>query len=145
MAYGPRESRPRVLHGAHRQPSNGANLPFFDGINNGSRHIFTSDNDRDFWEAFAGAELEGSSADGDLHVFDILFDGPDSRIIVDDTTVASGDVGSQGLDGFRFGGNFNAGNLTPVDALEILYYPMDKSSQASAIRGYLNREYNVLG
>jgi len=94
----------------------------FGSANDGSPHIFQAfvfGNDR----IFAGSSIADGSSDQNPHLFTLIFDGANSVMRKDGSQVASGDAGTNGLDGFRLGdsGDFSThtnsliGEVLPCD------------------------------
>lgn len=97
------------------------------------------------WVLFAGATLSDNSttADTNPHVQSGLFNNTSSVLRLDGTTLATGDVGTQALDGFRVGSDSTGGSFAPVDVGEILVYPEDKSGIQGDIETYLGDKWGI--
>jgi len=92
---------------------------------------------------FAGSFISGGSPDTNFHIASWLGDGSSSTIRIDGTQVASGNPGSNGLDGITLGANAFGNLPAEVDIGEILVYPQDKSSKQSSIETYLGNKWGV--
>jgi len=83
----------------------------FGSANGGSAYNlqgFVAGSDR----IFAGNPVTDGASDQNPHLFTLIFDGSNSVIRKDGSQVASGNVGTNGLDGFRLGGSTEFNNNT---------------------------------
>lgn len=97
------------------------------------------------WNIFAGNSVNDGSttADTNAHIQTGLFNTTSSENRLDGTTLATGDVGSDNLDGFRVGSDSTGAGFSPVGVGEILVYPQDKSSVQSDIESYLSDKWGI--
>lgn len=106
--------------------------------------ISYDDVNADGWQAYAGGNVvNGGSADLNPHIFDALFDGSASDLDLDGGDVASGDVGTNSLDGLTLGSDYSNTRGTDVLVGELLVYPQDKSGIRSDVVSYLNGEWEI--
>jgi hypothetical protein len=87
---------------------------------------------------FSGTVLDDGDADTNSHIAEGLFNGGSSSIYLDNNLVASGNAGTQALDGFTIAANGNGSQFAALDLVELLIYPQDKSAIRSDVHDYLN-------
>jgi hypothetical protein len=96
------------------------------------------------WRIDAGSGSTGGTADTNWHIANILFDGANSKLDIDQSNVISADVGGNDDGGIGFGWlNYNDTNYSNVYIGQMLGYPMDKTSKESEIESHLNDNWAV--
>jgi hypothetical protein len=94
------------------------------------------------WAMYNGSVVSGGTSDTSPHVGAWLFDGANSSLRIDGTTLATGDPGSTPLEGLRLGSV--GGNLyANVKFGEILVYRSDRSGNYSEIESYLADKWGI--
>lgn len=93
----------------------------------------------------AGNGLSASGTfDQNWHVVSLLFNGTSSEMRIDETTVVTGDAGTNSLDSLSLGWlDWNSGNYATADIGEVAIYNTDKSSNISNIEGYLRNKWGI--
>jgi len=115
----------------------------FDAAGN-SRHGFQSDSSGN-WLIHGGSQLSGGSANTKPYIGNVLFDGSDSKLDLNQSNEISGDAGSDSMDGFRVGDDSGLNSVhAEVDIVEILGYQTDKTGIESDIESYLDRDTDLL-
>jgi len=95
------------------------------------------------YQMFAGSVLNGETPDTSPHIWSSLFNGANSVNRLDGSQIASGDAGTDSLDGFTLGSIYDGTQNAPVDVGEILIYPQDKSGIQSDVEQYLSDEWGI--
>lgn len=117
---------------------------FFDGFSGASELIRARDSTGNFG-AFAGSNFDSTfSSDTNAHIITVLFNGASSVFRIDGQNVASGDSGTNGLDGVTLGSR-GAGsqNHSDIRIGEVLVYSQDKSSIFGDIDSYLSDKWGI--
>jgi hypothetical protein len=93
---------------------------------------------------YAGAFIGAVHATGAYHVYEATYDGASSSLLVDGTSVLTGDPGAQGQDGFGVGGSTADAQFSAMDECEtfIVVGAMTAAQKASA-RAYLKQRWNT--
>jgi hypothetical protein len=113
-----------------------------DSANNSKRHAI-SHNGSSSYGMFAGSGIDGGSPDTNPHIRSDLFNTTSSSLRIDGSQVASGDVGSESLDGFRAASRADDTDFADVDIGEILIYPQEKSGIESDVENYLSDKWGI--
>jgi hypothetical protein len=91
---------------------------------------------------------QGVSPDTNARVYDTLFkpSGNNDILNVDGSQTLSKDLGSQASNGYTLGARPNNGvdEKSQIDVVEVLFYTKDKSSKATEIREFLDRNTSLL-
>ncbi|AFH22952.1 hypothetical protein OSG_eHP39_00060 [environmental Halophage eHP-39] len=104
---------------------------------------FRTDNTNS-WQLQVANNIAGGSQDTNTHIWTGLFDGANTKLRVDGTQVASGDVGTSSVAGLTMGAQGSIANFGKWDIVEHLLYPQDKSSKFGEIEDYLDRDTSIL-
>jgi len=94
---------------------------------------------------FAGANLNGGTTDANPHIYEGLFNSPNSELLVDGVSEATGDAGTDGMPSLRVGSDINAvanfltGTIAEVIVYNALVSPVDRT----LIRNYLSTRYSI--
>lgn len=122
----------------------GSNTVLFDSESTDAHGIYNRNSTQTF-DMNAGSNLGGPAADTNWHIWTAKFDGANSHFRLDGTQVASGDAGTESLNGITLG-DFRGqiGSEGAVDIVEVLPYTTDKSGNESEIENYLDRDTNIL-
>jgi len=96
---------------------------------------------RNEWRVNAGSSLEGGTPDTSPHVSSIVINGANSIHRIDQSQVASGDAGTNSLEGFSIGAQGDGTNFSDVKLGEILIYTNDKSGKFFEIESYLSDKW----
>ena len=100
--------------------------------------------DADDVNMFAGSNFNNSGvADTNAHIYSCLYDGSNTTLRQDGTIIATGNAGTNGMDGLTLGTNNNGDNPAPIDVAECLVYPMDKSGVQSDVESYLADKWGI--
>jgi len=119
----------------------GGEKKMIDGASNAEMFIGSSIGSD--WRVFAGSVMDNGAADADDHIFSILFDGSNSELRIDGTSEATGNVGSNSLNGLTIGAYGNVSNFTDMVAGEWLIYPQDKSAIFSNVESFLSGRWGI--
>jgi len=82
--------------------------------------------------------------DTNTHIFGTLINSSNAELRLDGTNQGSVDPQASALDGFMLGSNGNGSKPAQVEITEVLIYEGDKTSKASDIEEYLNRDTSLL-
>lgn len=118
----------------------------FDGGSVGHRaHMFHGIVTPGAQEINAGTTLGFAHTAGVFHVYELTFSGVNSEIIVDGTSLGTGDANTNALDdGFRLNGNLTPGAWSDLDVGELLIYAASPSSgNRSSIRAFLKARWGT--
>ena len=93
---------------------------------------------------FSGAVLSSgiNLTDDQQFLASIVFNGVNSKLNIDGTQVATGDAGTNNLDGFSIGQDPN-GNSGNQMSQEVIIYPSDQSSNRADIETNINNYYGA--
>jgi len=111
-----------------------------DSANSSNRNVFSAD---DEFVMFAGSAINGTASDTNNHIGSALFDTTTSNLRIDGSQVASGNVGTQSLDGFRVGSAPNGTEFAEIYIGEILVYPQDKSGIENDVEIFLSNKWGI--
>jgi len=92
---------------------------------------------------FAGFLGESNVTASGAYVFNVLFNGTSSKMRINGVEEASGDSGSQGLDGVRLGNSATGGEFAAVNIGEVLVYPLDKTPIETDVEQYLADKWGI--
>lgn len=136
------ESQPNTIYIVFRFDSfdSGGNNILYDSVN-GSAHAHG--NDQTEYVAFAGDTILVGTVDTSNHISGVLWDGSSSTIRIDGSSLAVGNAGTGGLDGFVLGRDRNSGNESEVTVGEVIIYPQDKSGIYADIESYLSDKWGI--
>lgn len=101
--------------------------------------------DPDIWAIIAGASLTGGDIIRDeIILIGAKYDGGDSEIKQNDVVTASGNAGTEGLDGFRIGSRRNNTSYFDGDVAEVLIYNVNLSTlERQQVEDYFNSRYVI--
>ncbi len=119
----------------------GINEAFLDATGGANRNVvFTSAN----FSINAGATLAGSANNTNVHIFECIFNGGGSELILDGTSDVAGNAGANSLGSLRIGQN-SAGalSLTGKVAEITIYDALASAADRLRIRTYLSARYNI--
>jgi len=118
----------------------------FDGVQDSRQAVFKVDGADDYRVSATseGDGIDGGSFSTNATIIFVVYDGANSIFRQDGTQVASGDVGSEALGGVTLAGKFDDRQYSNISIVETLVYQTDKSSIASDIESYLDRDTTVL-
>ena len=99
------------------------------------------------WRIYAGTSAYASTGPtaGTRYLAFALFNGANSSLHVDSTSVYSANVGTHGLDGVSLGGGLGGSSYGRVlgKIQETIVYPSDQSSNRTNIEDNINTFYNI--
>jgi len=96
------------------------------------------------WSIYNGNGISGGTADQNDHIFEAVFDGANSEIIIDGTSVAQGDAGIGTLEDMTIGSNRGGGAYWKGLINEGLIFDAKLSSnQRSKIRSHIQDWYSL--
>lgn len=113
------------------------------GNSNNSNYILTNDNTI---QIDAGAQLATYYTPNEFMLFGAKFDGTNSQIRINKSTVISGNAGSNNISGhFYLGGLYNSASFNSnMDLAEILIYDADlNDNDVYNIESYLGRKWGI--
>ena len=120
-----------------------ANEAMIDSADTNNRHAHVANN-FGRWAMFGGEVLDTGTADTDAHIWSALWDTTSSVLRLDGgATEATGDAGSQSLNGLRVGSAPGGQEWANVRLGEILIYPEDKSGIQTDVEGYLSDKWGI--
>lgn len=116
----------------------------FDLTGASGNHRLSWRNSTSAWRMNAGSTLDGGSHDNDFHIRTALFDGASSVHREDATQIASGDAGSEALDGYTSGNDRAESTPLDGDIAEILIYNASLStSDRDDVESYLSKKWGI--
>lgn len=128
----------------------GSDDTIWDGANKNEHRFATRPaNSGDPYRLVQNSDQNGSDSDTNVHIFDTVFraSGNNDVVNIDGSPDIAADLGDSASDGLTLGARYNSGSTdekSQVDIVELLFYTKDKSSTASDIRDYLDRNTSVL-
>jgi hypothetical protein len=108
----------------------------------GDRNEF-NENGSGNWQIFAGSALEGGATSSGDYISSTLYNGTSSHIRLNGADEATGNAGTESLNGLMIGNSPFATDFADMDIGEILLYDADKSNKQSEIESYLNDKWSV--
>jgi len=115
------------------------------GSQGGSRQFLTLENSGPRTAMYAGSFLgNGDYDDTNPHILGGYFDGSNSELRVDGSVEATGDAGSQDLDGLTVGANnIIQSNFFKGKIAEVLIAESPSSADLDSIEAYLSNKYGI--
>jgi len=94
------------------------------------------------WNTYAGSDLDDGAENTDPHLWMTRFDGGSSIIEVDQSQTASGNAGTQGMDGWTLGARADRGANGDFDVCAVAVYdPTANEYSRSDVQTYLANKY----
>lgn len=117
----------------------------YDAENSGDgRQKFGLDDGPNNYRMEGNTVLDGGTPDtSSFHIGSQLFNSTNSEMRIDGSTIASGDAGMDGQDGFTVGADRDKGGHGEVDIGEMLVYPYDKSGIQADVETYLSDKWGI--
>jgi len=126
----------------YKHRSNTINRWLIDGASTPAFYYETDGSNRR--EMFAGSAIKGSDDDTNPHILTTRFDGASSSFRIDGTTDASGNAGSNGLDGLTVGARNTNANHGDYDVGEILvFFSALSTSDRDAVESFLADKWGI--
>ena len=121
----------------------GVTNTFMDRAGGASRNLLTARAVND-WQLFAGISLFGGVTNTNSNIFEFLYNGASSELLINGAGISSGNVGAQALDSLRVGDSFALSAGLSGKIAELIIYDANLSvADRTAVRNYLNTRYAI--
>jgi len=137
------EAQPNTTYIVARLRTIGTAQFIFDGDTPESMGLL-SDGNAQYRILSGGSAVVSGSSDTNNHIFDVLWDSPDSNLSVDGTLTLSGDSGTADSDGITLAARGDLVNYADIVIGEVLQYNVGhNSSTQSKVRSYLSNKWGI--
>ncbi len=120
---------------------NGGNRAFFDG--DSARNLLNLQSPNQY-RIYAGASLIGGTLSAGFKLFRAKFNGASSSLHINNSSILSGDAGTQGLEGIIIGALNGFTGPSNFDVCEVLFYDANVSAgDITSIESYLNTKWGL--
>jgi len=93
---------------------------------------------------YAGGFLSGSTPSSAFEIWTAIYNGASSALYVNGILDASGDAGTQGMDGYHIGADAGPGSFSNVDLAEMIRVPRALTvDERGALHAYLGQKYGI--
>jgi hypothetical protein len=116
-----------------------------DAATDRTHHLFgQNDNNNNVWAAYGGSEIQDGAEDSDPHIWTVNWDGSSSAMRLDGSQDASGDLGSEDMDGLTVGRRAGDGQYGDYDVGEIIIYATTLSdSDRDNVESFLANKWGI--
>ena len=141
-AFGGTLSQPNTIFAVFQNDAASPADYIYDGDDGTNRHAFYLSSNK--YNLFAGGNPNGGTIDTDPHISKAVFNGAGSSLFIDGSSVFTGSVGTQSMDGITVGARYNGANFLDGAIAELIVVDGTLTAdEISRVENYLANKWGI--